>query len=50
MVTRCNPGDWHHMSGDLKALPRLMLLQDMLPQLRIRSGRLGLEWISAAEE
>ena len=44
----CNPGDCHYQEGNYKALRRITLLKQMLPQLGIESERLRLEWISAA--
>jgi len=49
MVAGCHPGDCHYNSGNYKARRRVMLLKNTLPQLGIESGRLKLEWISAAE-
>lgn len=49
MMTGCHPGDCHYMSGNLKAVRRIMLLKNMLRQLGIEPERLKLEWISADE-
>jgi F420-non-reducing hydrogenase iron-sulfur subunit len=49
MIAGCHPGDCHYNSGNYKARRRIMLLQNMLPQLGIESERLRLEWISASE-
>ncbi len=45
----CHPGDCHYQEGNYKTLRRITLMQEMLGQLGIESGRLRLEWISAAE-
>jgi len=49
MVAGCHPGDCHYMSGNYKAIRRIMLLKNMLPQLGVEPERLRLEWISASE-
>ena len=49
MIAGCHPGDCHYNSGNFKARRRLMLLNNMLPQLGIEPERLKLEWISASE-
>jgi len=49
MIAGCNPGDCHYNSGNYKAMRRVMLLRNMLPQLGIEPERLKLEWISASE-
>lgn len=49
MITGCHPGDCHYMSGNYKAIRRIMLLKNMLPQLGVEPERLRLEWISASE-
>jgi len=49
MATGCHLGDCHYTSGNLKAVRRIMLLKNMLPQLGIEPERLKLEWISADE-
>jgi len=49
MITGCHPGDCHYLSGNYKAMRRVMLLRNMLPQLGIEPERLKLEWISASE-
>ena len=49
MIAGCHPGDCHYNSGNYKAMRRVMLLRNMLPQLGIESERLKLEWISASE-
>ena len=49
MIAGCHPGDCHYNSGNYKALRRVMLLGNMLPQLGVEPERLKLEWISASE-
>jgi F420-non-reducing hydrogenase iron-sulfur subunit len=49
MTTGCHLGDCHYTSGNLKAVRRIMLLKNMLPQLGIEPERLKLEWISVDE-
>lgn len=49
MIAGCHPGDCHYNAGNYKARRRIMLLQNMLPQLGIEPERLRLEWISASE-
>jgi len=49
MIAGCHPGDCHYNSGNYKAMRRVMLLRNMLPQLGIEAERLKLEWISASE-
>ena len=49
MIAGCHPGDCHYNSGNYKAMRRVMLLRNMLPQLGIEPERLKLDWISASE-
>ncbi len=49
MIAGCHPGDCHYNSGNYKAMRRVMLLRNMLPQLGIEPERLRLDWISASE-
>lgn len=49
MIAGCHPGDCHYNSGNYKAMRRVMLLRNMLPQFGIEPERLKLEWISASE-
>jgi len=49
MIAGCHPGDCHYNSGNYKAMRRVMLLRNMLPQLGIEPERLKLEWISVSE-
>ncbi len=39
----------HYNSGNYKAMRRVMLLRNMLPQFGIEPERLKVEWISASE-
>jgi len=49
MIAGCHPGDCHYNSGNYKAKRRVIMLQNMLPQLGIESKRLRLEWFPASE-
>ncbi len=49
MIAGCHPGDCHYNSGNYKAMRRVMLLRNMLPQFGVEPERLRLEWISASE-
>ena len=49
LIAGCHPGDCHYSTGNYKALRRVNLLKNMLPQLGIEPERLRLEWISASE-
>ena len=49
MIAGCHPGDCHYNSGNYKAMRRVMLLRNVLPQLGIEPERLKLEWISTSE-
>jgi len=49
MITGCHPGDCHYLAGNYKAMRRVMMLRNMLPQLGIEPERVKLEWISASE-
>ncbi len=49
MIAGCHPGDCHYNSGNYKAMRRVMLLRNMLPQFGVEPERLKLEWISASE-
>ncbi|MBA7666726.1 hypothetical protein ES703_74807 [subsurface metagenome] len=49
MIAGCHPGDCHYNSGNYKAMRRVMLLRNVLPQLGVEPERLRLEWISASE-
>ncbi len=49
MITGCLPGDCHYNRGNYKAMRRVMLLRNILPQLGVEPERLRLEQISASE-
>lgn len=50
LVAGCHPpDDCHYLSGNLKALRRIMLLKEVLKELGVEPERLRLEWISASE-
>lgn len=49
MIGGCHPGDCHYISGNYKALRRVLLLKQLFSQLGIDPTRLRLEWISASE-
>ncbi len=49
MIAGCHPGDCHYNSGNYKAMRRVMMLRNMLPQLGVEPERLKLEWISTSE-
>ncbi len=45
----CHPGDCHYLSGNSKALRRILLMKRLLPQFGISPDRVMMEWISASE-
>ena len=50
LVAGCHlPSDCHYISGNFKALRRIMLLKKVLQQFGIDPERVRLEWISASE-
>ena len=49
LVLGCHPGDCHYAEGNYKALRRMMLLKNLLPQLGIEEDRFRLDWVSASE-
>ena len=50
LVAGCHlPADCHYLSGNFKALRRVMLLKKLLPQFGIEPERLRVEWVSASE-
>lgn len=50
LVAGCHPPrDCHYISGNLKALRRIMMLKETLKELGIEPERLRLEWVSASE-
>jgi F420-non-reducing hydrogenase iron-sulfur subunit len=49
LVAGCHlPSDCHYISGNFKALRRIMLLKKVLKEFGIESERLRIEWISAS--
>jgi heterodisulfide reductase subunit A2 len=49
LVSGCHIGDCHYISANQQTLKRVERLKERLSKLGIRSERLQLEWISAAE-
>jgi len=50
LVAGCHlPSDCHYISGNFKALRRIILLKKVLQDFGIEPERLRLEWISASE-
>ncbi|MBX5320590.1 MAG: hydrogenase iron-sulfur subunit [Candidatus Bathyarchaeia archaeon] len=50
LVAGCHlPSDCHYLSGNFKALRRVMLLKKVLKELGIEPERVRLEWVSASE-
>jgi F420-non-reducing hydrogenase iron-sulfur subunit len=49
LVSGCHPGDCHYATQNYKAMRRFHLMQRVLNQLGIESGRIKLLWASAAE-
>jgi len=50
LVAGCHlPSDCHYLSGNFKALRRILLLKRVLEQFGIEPERLRLEWVSASE-
>lgn len=50
LVSGCHPpSDCHYLSGNFKALRRVVLLRKVLKEFGIEPERLWLEWISASE-
>ena len=49
LIGGCHPSDCHYVEGNYKCLRRFQLLKRMVSDMGIESGRLRLEWISAAE-
>ncbi len=48
-VGGCHRGDCHYLSGNAKALRRVLLLKKVLSGLGIDPERVKIEWISASE-
>lgn len=49
LITGCEIGDCHYISGNLKAKERIERLSKLLDQIGIGSERIRLEWIAASE-
>ncbi|MEM1550720.1 MAG: hydrogenase iron-sulfur subunit [Candidatus Bathyarchaeia archaeon] len=50
LVSGCHPpSDCHYLSGNFKALRRVVLLRRVLKEFGIEPERLWLEWVSASE-
>ncbi len=49
LISGCHPGDCHYATQNYKAMRRFHLMQRVLTQLGLESGRLKLLWASAAE-
>jgi len=49
LVTGCHFGDCHYIFGNYKAVEKFETTKNLTKLLGIEEGRIGLEWISAAE-
>lgn len=49
LITGCHPGECHYIEGNLKALRRFAMLQQMLQQFGVEPERVQLVWASASE-
>jgi len=49
LITGCEIGDCHYISGNVKAKERIERLSKLLDQIGIGSERIRLEWIAASE-
>lgn len=49
MVLGCHPGDCHYRNGNLKALRRFAILEQLLAQCGIAPARFRLDWVAAGE-
>ena len=50
LVAGCHlPSDCHYLTGNFKALRRVLLLKKVLKELGIEPERLRIEWVSASE-
>ena len=49
LIAGCHPGDCHYTNGNMKAIKRFKLLQNLLDQFGIERERIRLEWVSASE-
>lgn len=49
LVAGCHPGECHYVDGNVKALRRITLMREMLPQWGIEKERLQIVWAAASE-
>ena len=49
LIVGCHPGACHYVDGSLKALKRVTLLQQLLPQFGLEKERVQLFWAAASE-
>ncbi|MFC1591045.1 hydrogenase iron-sulfur subunit [Thermodesulfobacteriota bacterium] len=49
MILGCHPGDCHYRNGNIKALRRFVLLENMLLQFGVDKRRIKLDWVAAGE-
>jgi F420-non-reducing hydrogenase iron-sulfur subunit len=49
MVLGCHPGDCHYRNGNIKALKRFKIFENMLEQFGIDKKRFYFDWVSAGE-
>ncbi len=49
MVGGCHIGDCHYLKGNWMTVKRMNFIQDLIDFVGLDSGRLHLDWISAAE-
>jgi F420-non-reducing hydrogenase iron-sulfur subunit len=49
MILGCHPGDCHYRNGNIKAMKRSILLEQMLPTFGIDRKRFRLDWVAAGE-
>ncbi len=49
LVTGCQPGDCHYISGNLRAEERIAKLKNIINILGLEEARLKLKWISTSE-
>jgi F420-non-reducing hydrogenase iron-sulfur subunit len=49
LVTGCHFGDCHYIFGNHKAVEKFETTKQLVKLLGLEEGRIGLEWISAAE-
>ncbi len=49
LIAGCHPGECHYADGNIKALGRVTLMQEMLLQWGIEKERLQIVWAAASE-